>query len=161
MQNFLIPIISIHISAILYIFVILAELVYVCAVTKEWMKLTQLWAGVWICCPLTWTDLNWPVILWSNSLFLSLYLLPYCSPYAEGCELIHNRVFDWDASLSCENVSLSHVFGSYFHWNSNASFRHLIAPVFPLELCAVDDTCPPSALSSLFIWHELWILQLC
>lgn len=67
---------------------------------------------------LTWTD------LWSYSLtdyFCPYILLPYCSPYAEGCELANNRIFDWDASLSCENVSLSRVFGSYSHCNSNSS----------------------------------------
>lgn len=72
---------------------------------------------------LLWPDLTWPD-LWSYGLtdyFCPYILLPYFSPHAEGCELANNRIFDWDASLSRENVSLSHALGSYSHCNSNAS----------------------------------------
>lgn len=67
---------------------------------------------------LTWTDL-WSYGLTAN--FCPYILLPYCSPSAEGCELANSRIFDKDASLSCENVSLSHVFGSYSDCNTNVS----------------------------------------
>lgn len=73
-------------------------------------------------------SLLWPELtrtdIWSYGLivyFSPCILLPYCSPHAEGCELSNNRLFDWAASLSCENISLSRVFGSYSHCNSNAS----------------------------------------
>lgn len=65
---------------------------------------------------------------WSNSSFLSLSISSsYCFnifPIQRDVNWWNNRIFDrmsWHASLKYENVSLSHVFGSYFHSNSNTS----------------------------------------
>lgn len=74
-------------------------------------------------------DLNWPVILWSDSSFLSL--VPAERPL-------------WDVK-----ASFSHLFGG-----GCVLFVpcHLIVSVFPAELPAVGDTHQLTAILSLFIW---------